>query len=162
MIRSAAVACKSIPDICYLIYGLLTDNQPYVEKCRRLIAELNLDGVVEFGGFNGRADELHIQGDISVISSISESCPYALLEAMSCARPVVSTDVGDVRRIMRSFGIIVPPRNPEALGKAVVKLLKDDDLRLRLGHQARQEILTKYDDSKMINNYLELYQQLAR
>lgn len=161
MIRSAAVARKSIPDIYYLIYGSLTENPLYVEKCRRLIAELNLDGVVEFGGFNGRADELHIQGDISVISSISESCPYALLEAMSCARPVVSTDVGDVKRIMRSFGIIVPPRNPDALGQAVVKLLQDDDLRLRLGHQARQEILTKYDDSKMINNYLELYQQLA-
>ncbi|MGH7900330.1 MAG: GT4 family glycosyltransferase PelF, partial [Thermodesulfobacteriota bacterium] len=162
MIRSAALALQSIPDIYYLIYGSLTENPLYVEKCRRLVAELNLEGTVEFGGFDSRAAELYTEGDISVISSISESCPYALLESMSCARPVVSTDVGDVRKILRGFGIIVPPRNPEALGQAVVKLLKDDELRLQLGRRARQEILTKYDDSKMINNYLELYQQLAR
>ncbi|MGH7799587.1 MAG: GT4 family glycosyltransferase PelF [Thermodesulfobacteriota bacterium] len=78
MIRSAAVARKSIPDIYYLIYGSLTANPLYVETCHRLVAELNLEGTVEFGGFNSRAAELYIEGDISVISSISESCPYAL------------------------------------------------------------------------------------
>jgi glycosyltransferase involved in cell wall biosynthesis len=75
---------------------------------------------------------------------------------------VVSTDVGDVRKIMRGFGIIVPPRNPEALAEAVVKLLKDDELRLHLGRKARQEILTKYCDSMMVDTYLKLYQRLAR
>jgi glycosyltransferase involved in cell wall biosynthesis len=162
MIRSAAVARKSIPDIHYLIYGSLAENPRYVEKCRRLISELNLEGTVEFCGFNSRPAELYAEGDISVISSISESCPYALLESMSCARPVVSTDVGDVRKIMRGFGIIVPPRNPEALAEAVVKLLKDDELRLHLGRKARQEILTKYCDSMMVDTYLKLYQRLAR
>ncbi|HSE83538.1 MAG TPA: glycosyltransferase, partial [Thermodesulfobacteriota bacterium] len=105
--------------------------------------------------------ELYVEGDISIISSISESCPYALLESMSCARPVVSTDVGDVKKILRGFGIIVPPRNPEALGQAVVKLLKDDGLRLQLGHKARQEILTKYSDSVTVDIYRKLYQRLA-
>ncbi|MGH7799588.1 MAG: glycosyltransferase [Thermodesulfobacteriota bacterium] len=76
---------------------------------------------------------------------------------MSCARPVVSTNVGDVRKILQGFGIIVPPREPEALGQAIVKLLKDDELRLELGRRARQEILSKYRDSTMVDAYLKLY-----
>lgn len=161
LIRSAAVARKSIPDIYYLIYGSLTANRSYAENCYRLAAELNLEGTVEFCSFDSRAPELYVKGDISIISSISESCPYALLESMSCARPVVSTDVGDVKKILRGFGIIVPPRNPEALGQAIVKLLKEDDLRLQLGRKARQEILTKYSDSMTVDTYWKLYQQLA-
>lgn len=161
LIRSAAVARKSIPDIHYLIYGSLTENRLYAKKCFRLIDELNLGGTVKFCGFNGRAAELYVEGDISIISSISESCPYALLESMSCARAVVSTDVGDVKRILRGSGMIVPPRNPEALGQAVVRLLKEDDLRLRLGRKARQEILTKYSDSMTVDTYWKLYHRLA-
>jgi glycosyltransferase involved in cell wall biosynthesis len=161
MIRSAAVARRSIPNIHYLIYGSVTVNRLYAEKCFRLAAELNLGDTLKFCGFKGRSAELYNQGDISVISSVSESCPYALLESMSCARPVASTDVGDIKKILRGFGITVPPRNPEALGQAVVKLLKEDDLRLQLGRKARQAILTKYSDSMTVDSYWRLYHRLA-
>lgn len=161
LIRSAAVAHETIPDIHYLIYGSLAENRLYAEKCARLIAELNLGDTVKLCGFNGRTPDLYVEGDISIISSISESCPYALLESMSCARPVVSTDVGDVKKILRGLGMIVPPRNPKALAQAVVKLLKDGDLRLQLGRKARHEILTKYSDSMMVDTYWKLYQRLA-
>ncbi|MBS1251710.1 MAG: N,N'-diacetylbacillosaminyl-diphospho-undecaprenol alpha-1,3-N-acetylgalactosaminyltransferase [Anaerolineales bacterium] len=161
MIRSAAVARESIPDIYYLVYGSLSADPPYVKKCRRLIAELNLEGTFEFGGFHNKPAEIYTEGDISVLSSISEGFPYTVLESMSCARPVAGTDVGGVREALEGFGVVAPPRDPEALGQGVVKLLQDDELRLELGRKARNEVLAKYKTSTSVDAYWRLYQRLA-
>ncbi len=161
MIRSAAVARESIPDVYYLVYGSLTADPTYVEKCHKLIADLNLEGIFEFGGFHSKPAEIYTEGDISVLSSISEGFPYTVLESMSCARPVVATDVGGVREALEGFGIVVPPRDPEALGQGVVTLLQDDELRFELGRKAREQVLLRFRISKAMDAYWELYQRLA-
>lgn len=161
MIRAAAVARESIPDVHFIVYGSLNADQDYVERCRRLIAELNLENTFEFGGFHSRPSEIYTEGDISVLSSISEGFPYTVLESMACARPVVATDVGGVREALEGFGIVVPPRDPEALGEGVVKLLRDDTLRLELGRKAREQVLLKFRVSQAVENYRQLYQRLV-
>ncbi len=161
MIRSAAVARDTIPDVYYLVYGSLNADPPYVAKCRKLIAELNLEGTFEFGGFHNKPHEIYTEGDISVLSSISEGFPFTVLESMACARPVVGTDVGGVKESLEGFGVVVPPRDHEAFGQGVVQLLQDDDLRLELGRKAREEIILKFQTKTMVNNYWELYQRLA-
>ena len=80
---------------------------------------------------------------------------------MCCARPVVGTDVGDVRRILEGFGIIVPPRDPEAMGNAVVNLLENEKLRLELGRKAREEILLKYRSDITINSIWNAYKMVV-
>ncbi len=161
MIRSAAVAKELMPDIYYLVYGSLNADPPYVAECRQLIAELNLEQTFEFGGFHNKPAEIYTEGDISVLSSISEGFPFTVLESMSCARPVVGTDVGGVKESLEGFGIVVPPRDHEAFGRGVVKLLQDDDLRLELGRKAREEVILRFKTEDMINNYWELYRRMA-
>ena len=161
MIRAAAVARESIPDVHFLVYGSLNVDPDYVERCRRLIAELNLEETFEFGGFHNRPAEIYTEGDISVLSSISEGFPYTVLESMACARPVVATDVGGVREALEGFGIVVPPRDPEALGEGVVKLLQDDALRLELGRKAREQVLLRFRLSQAVESYWTLYQRLV-
>ncbi len=100
-------------------------------------------------------------GDISVLSSISEGFPYTVLESMSCARPVVATDVGGVSEALEGFGIVVPPRDFEALGAAAVQLLRDDELRLELGRRAREQVLARYRTSQSVAAYRELYGRLV-
>jgi glycosyltransferase involved in cell wall biosynthesis len=161
LIRAAAVTRETIPNVYYLIYGSHSAEPLYVEKCRKLVNELNLGGTLEFGDFNPQPEEIYNEGDVTVISSLSESCPYALLESMACARPVVSTDVGDVKKILDGCGIVVPPRNHEALGNAVADLLKNDQLRLEWGHKARELILAKYTSTMTTNEMWKLYRRLA-
>jgi glycosyltransferase involved in cell wall biosynthesis len=161
MVESARVARDSLPDVHYLVYGSLDADKPYVAKCRELIAKYNLESTFEFGGFHNAPAEVYCEGDISVLSSISEGFPFTVLESMACCRPVVGTDVGGVKEALEGVGIVVPPRDPEAFGNGVVQLLRDDDLRLELGRKAREEILLKFKTETSVDAYLELYQRMT-
>jgi polysaccharide biosynthesis protein PelF len=161
MIRAAAVARELEPEIQFLLYGSLDADVPYVERCRALVEELRLGDTFQFRGFHSKPPELYTEGDICVLSSISEAFPYTVLEAMSCARPVVGTDVGGVKESLAGFGMVVPPRDPEAFGRAVVTLLADDEFRRELGRRAREEVLAKFRVSRSVNAYAEVYRELA-
>jgi glycosyltransferase involved in cell wall biosynthesis len=162
MIRSAAVARELLPEIRYLVYGSLDADVPYVERCRSLVAELGLEQTFELRGFHSKPPELYTEGDICVLSSISEAFPYTVLESMACARPVVGTDVGGVREALEGFGKVVPPRDPDAFGRAVVELLSDDEFRRELGRRCREEVLAKYRTSNSVNAYRDTYAELTR
>ncbi|HZV74530.1 MAG TPA: GT4 family glycosyltransferase PelF [Conexibacter sp.] len=159
MIRSAAVAREQVPDVHYLVYGSLDADVPYVERCRALIAELELDGTFEFAGHHSRPAELYCEGDVCALSSISEAFPYTVLEAMSCGRPVVGTDVGGVREALDGFGLVVAPRDHEAFGSAIVTLLRDDLLRAQMGRQAREAVLARYRITFSVDGYRRLYER---
>jgi glycosyltransferase involved in cell wall biosynthesis len=161
MIRSAGVARALRPDVQFLVYGSLEADPPYVERCRALIRELALEDMFELRGFHSKPPELYTEGDLSVLSSISEGFPYTVLESMACMRPVAGTDVGGVSEALEGFGIVVPPRDPEALGRAVVQLLDDGEFRGELGRRAREEVLAKYRTSRSVNAYWDVYRSLA-
>jgi glycosyltransferase involved in cell wall biosynthesis len=160
MIRSAAIVRETIPEVKFTVYGSLTADPPYVEKCRALIAELELGETFEFGGFHDNPPDIFNEGDISVLTSISEGFPYTVLESMSCGRPVVATDVGGVREALEGFGVVVQPKNPQAVAEGVVKLLQDDELRQSLGRRAREEVLAKYRTSATIDAYRKAYDKM--
>jgi glycosyltransferase involved in cell wall biosynthesis len=161
MIRSAAVARELVPDIQFLLYGSLDADVPYVARCRALAEELRLGDAFQFRGFHSKPSELYTEGDVCVLSSISEAFPYTVLEAMACARPVVGTDVGGVKESLKGFGIVVPPRDPEAFGRAVVSLIADDESRREIGRRAREEVLAKFRVSRSVNAYAEVYAELV-
>jgi glycosyltransferase involved in cell wall biosynthesis len=160
MIRSAAVVREAIPEVKFIVYGSLNADPPYVEKCRALIAELNLEETFEFGGFHDNPPDIFNEGDISILTSISEGFPYTVLESMSCGRPVVATDVGGVREALEGFGVVVQPKNPQAVAEGVIKLLQDDELRQSLGRKAREEVLAKYRTSATIDAYRKAYKKM--
>lgn len=160
MIRAAAVAREAIPDVRFLVYGSLDADVPYVGRCRELIAQLSLEESFELAGHHPQPSRLYAEGDVCALSSISEAFPYTVLEAMSCAKPVVATDVGGVREALEGFGVVVAPRDHEALGCAIVTLLNDDLLRAQMGRQAREAVLARYRIAYSVSAYRELYARL--
>jgi glycosyltransferase involved in cell wall biosynthesis len=161
MIRSAAVVRRAVPNVQFRLYGALDADPEYVLRCREVIAELELEETFLFLGHHGNPSELYLEGDVCALSSISEAFPYTVLEAMACSRPVVATDVGGVGEALEGFGLVVPPRDPEAFGAAIVSLLGDDQLRLDLGRQGRAEVLAKYRISTSVDAYRRLYDRLT-
>ncbi len=160
MIRAAAVARERIPAVHFLVYGNTDADIPYVERCRGLIAELGLEKTFELPGFHSKPSEVYTEGDISALSSISEGFPFTVLESMACARPVVGTDVGGVREALEGFGVVVPPRDPEAFGDGVVTLLENDDMRTELGRRAREQVLLRFRTATSVDGYRRLYDSL--
>ncbi|MCX6134836.1 MAG: GT4 family glycosyltransferase PelF [Ignavibacteriales bacterium] len=161
MIRSCSVVREHIPDVQYIVYGPFDVDPPYTKRCVDLISELQLHENFRFAGFHSKPHELYHEGDISILSSISEGFPYTVLESMACARPVVATDVGGVREALEGFGFIVKPRDAQALGEGVIKLLQDHELRERLGTMGREQVLLRFRNSQTMNTYRKSYASLS-
>lgn len=160
MIRASAIVREEIPNVKFIVYGSLDVDPVYTRKCQLLIKELKLENTFILAGHHPRPNEIYNEGDISVLSSISEGFPYTVIESMACARPVVATDVGGVREALEGFGIIVKPRDPKALAEGIIKLLKDHELRETLGRRAREEVLVKFRIDISVGEYEKVYNEL--
>ena len=93
-------------------------QEDYLERCKKLAAEL---GISELASFEGRVDNIrdaYAAGDVVVLCSITEGFPYTLIEAMTCGRVCVATDVGGVTEALADTGLVVPPRSPQSLAEA--------------------------------------------
>ncbi len=133
-----------------------------ISKAVDLMTELGLDRVFKFGKFHPDPPKIFLEGDISILTSISEGFPYTVLESMACGRPVVATDVGGVREALEGFGVVCKPRDPQDLADGVIKLLQNEGLRQELGRKARNEVLAKYRTSTSVDAYWESYRRLAQ
>ena len=160
MIRGADVARKLMPEIHVICFGSLKADKPYVQKCRDLIEELGCGGNFEFGGFHPDPHAIFQEGDISVLSSISEGFPYTVLEAMASGRACVATDVGGVREAVGDTGIVVPPKDPQSLGEGLVELLSDKNRMVQFCKAARDRVVNEFTIDKQLQGYRDLYQDL--
>lgn len=159
MIKSCDLVRKEIPDVQYRVYGSLDVDEDYTAKCKKLAKSLNLGDHFIFGGFHENPSEVYNEGDLTVLSSISEGVPYTVLESMGCERPVVSTDVGGVSEAIGDYGYLCKPGEPEELANGVIKLLKDDDRRITMGKKARERVLEHFTKEKSVNAYLDDYKK---
>ncbi len=92
--------------------------------------------------------------------SLSEGLPLALLEAMFAGRPIVATDVGQVRAALAggAAGLLVEPANPAALAAALDRVLSDPEQARRLGSLAASHAAAEYDLSHMVERYAAVYE----
>ena len=98
--------------------------------------------------------------DIFCSSSIGESCPNVVLEAMIMGLPCVATDVGDVRQMVGDNGLVVPPSSVEELAIALTDAIDSDaDKRRSIGASLRQRALQEYTLGRAASRFAEVYEQ---
>ena len=104
--------------------------------------------------------DAYAAGDVVALSSVVEGFPVPLVEAMFCGRATVSTDVGAVCEAIGGTGLIVPPRNPRALGDACAALLRDPARAARLGAAARARALELFTVRQNVEAFRGIYLEL--
>jgi glycosyltransferase involved in cell wall biosynthesis len=109
-------------------------------------------GLSDHVSFEGNVNQdklldLYRESDALVLSSFAEGLPVVLMEAMAMEIPCVATWVNGIPEIVthETDGLLVPPGDPEALARAVARLMDNAELRLTLGQKARLKILEKFD-----------------
>lgn len=98
------------------------------EKLQSLCVNLGVQEVVEFRGTQGRqyiADELN-KSRAFVLTSVSEGFPKVIIEAMATGTPVISSDVGNIRKVVGDSGIIFEPKNVEAVYAAMTEIVNNE------------------------------------
>lgn len=127
------------------------------------IAALDLCHHVSLRGVLGRDELVDLLNESYgfVMSSVSEGFPKVLIEAISCGTPVVVTDVGECREVAVGVGLVVPPRDVEALANAMLKMIND---RPQWQIFAKQCLKNRqvYDWSTVISRVRCAYRELPR
>ncbi|HEX4565951.1 MAG TPA: glycosyltransferase [Vicinamibacterales bacterium] len=123
---------------------------------------LGLDGRVHLLGLRSDVSAVLAAADVFVLPSLAEGLPLALLEAMFAGRPIVATDVGEVRAALDDgdAGLVVPPGDAAALASAIEWLLIDPDKARILATRARARAIAEYDVRSMVRRYRSIYDTL--
>jgi glycosyltransferase involved in cell wall biosynthesis len=135
LLRAAARVRQALPDVRFLLVG----QGPLEAQVRHLAAQLGLEQTVIFGGFRTDVPRLVAGFDVFALSSTYEGLPIALIEAMALGRPVVATRVGGIPEVITdgADGLLVPPRDPEALAEGLLRVLGNPTLQAGLAAAAR-------------------------
>lgn len=159
-IRAASLIAASRADVLFLIVGEEQDQrQRFTEHLRRLADELALGDQLQFLGQVEDVPWLFAGLTVVVLPSWHEAFSIALIQAMAAGLPVIASDVGGPAEIITHgvTGLLVPPRQVEALAQAVNRLLDDPDLRAHLGAAARKEVQTRFEREKIIDQIESVY-----
>lgn len=140
----------------YNIELIIIGNGELKKSLESMVRELGLDDNVIFTGYVSNVEYWLSKADIFIMSSHYEGVPLAILEAMASGLPIISTDVGSIKEIVKENGMLVDTNDSKALKKAIKVLLCDDALRKRMGKKSL--LLSKqYDIKYMVNQYENLY-----
>jgi glycosyltransferase involved in cell wall biosynthesis len=117
---------------------------------------------VEWWGHQTDMPAILCQAHLVCLPSYREGCPKVLLEASACGRAVVTTDVPGCRQAVAHEvnGLLVPARDAKALGAAIERLLKDPELRRRLGARGRERAVNEFSHSVIVSQMMGLYEKL--
>ncbi|MDH4220896.1 MAG: glycosyltransferase, partial [Candidatus Aminicenantes bacterium] len=112
-IRAAALLSNQRPDVRFVCVG--NGQEPYKSELYSLSHKLSLDDKLIWVGAREDMPSVYNALDIAVSSSYEEGFPNVIVEAMACGVPCVVTDVGDSAMIVGNEGVVVPPRDSDAL-----------------------------------------------
>lgn len=123
------------------------------------------EGVVDLLGYRSDIEKLYSQSNIVCLPSFyGEGLPKSLIEASACGRAIVTTDMPGCRDavINNVTGILIPPRNEIALADAIELLIKNPDLRKKMGESGRSFAEKNFTISKVVEEHAKIYNELIQ
>lgn len=149
-----------VPHARFLVVGADEVAAAYL---RELASAYGCDRHLDILGY--RTDVLDVMQtfDVAVLPSLFEGLPRTLMEAMALGKPAVGSCVDGIAELIvdEQCGLLVPPRDVETLSQALIRLLSDAELRLRMGQAAEQRIAAEFDGRVMAERTAAIYERLA-
>ncbi len=160
LIEAARLVVREMPDARFVILG----EGELREHLERQVRDYHLEKHVLLPGF--RTDVLGcIKGfDLFAMSSVTEGLGTSLLDAMACARPIVATRAGGIPEIVEEgvAGVLVPPRDHAGMAREIVRLLKDEPLRRRLGEAGLARVSARFTVERMVEETALVYERVVQ
>ncbi len=161
LVKAFALIARDYPGVRLMIIG-----QGDHEKLGRLITELGIAKQVELAGLVPltRIPTVFHQSLFGVIASRREGLPLAAMELQYLRRPVIATSVGGLPECIEDgvTGFLVPSENPALLAAKMKLLLDNEPLRAKMGEAGRRLVYDKFEVSRSVDAYLQLFEELVR
>jgi glycosyltransferase involved in cell wall biosynthesis len=135
LLEAAGHVRERFPEARFVLVG----HGPLEDDLRRQVRQTGLQSNVVFAGVRGDVPRLAASFDVFVLPSLYEGLSIALIEALAVGTPAIVTRAGGVIEVVTDGvnAIVVPPRDPAALGNAIVSVLGDPSLQRRLSEAGR-------------------------
>jgi glycosyltransferase involved in cell wall biosynthesis len=168
-VEAAASIARRRPEVRFVLTGegqrleggQAVADPSYRETLAAAARRAGLGGRLVFLG--NRADVPEILPDVavSVLPSLTEGLSNSLLESLAAGRAMVATRVGGTPEVVEDgvTGMLVSPRDPASLARAIERLLDDADLRFRLGAAGRRRVLGRFSMERMVRATEDLYRE---
>ena len=157
-ISAAENILRKYPDVVFLGVGGGVQH----DELEALVRDRRLDGRFRFLGVRQDVRDLMCAFDIFVLSSMSEGLPYVILEAMCMKKPVVSSGVGGIPEAVEhgKNGLLVPPRDTEALTRSILTLLENPEMARAMGDASHHLIADTFNVQRMVDSTEQIYMKV--
>lgn len=141
---------------------IIAGSGPYKDKYEGYIKESKLENYITLAGWvENQYDFLNLF-DIFLFSGIADGIPYGVLEAMAYGKPIVATNNGAVHEAISDgeTGLLVEKKNPEAMAQGISRLLDDQELKRKLGTNAKDMCKNRFSIQVMQDEIRKLFNEL--
>jgi glycosyltransferase involved in cell wall biosynthesis len=158
LVDSFRILAAQSPDYRLTMVG----KGPFRKTVKEQVERLGLGGRVQFKDFvpNPQLPELYREAGVFVLTSSAEGVPRAMLEAMSCGVPVVSTELGQLKEVVQDCGVLVPQGDPQAVADAIAGIANDRSLARNLGDNGRSRVMAGYSWKDTVERTVMVYEEL--
>lgn len=158
LIEAAAILKQQQQPVHILIVG----EGSLAEELRKQIADSDVGDYVHLLGFRTDVNKLLALCDSFALPSIDEGMPMSLLEAAAAGKPIISTLVGDIGKLVQHehTGLSIPVEDPTALAEAIVRLKNFPELAKKIAQNAHEKMAADYSSTAMSKRYITIYNEL--
>ena len=159
MFDAAARLRDELPKLKFVIVGPVADRDAVPREELDRVAAL---GNVRFLGLRDDVEQLYSAMDLYVLASFREGFPRSAMEAAAMGLPLVVTNIRGCRQVVDDGvnGVLVKVRDSNALTGAIMALARDPLLRQRMGQASTEKAKREFDQQRVIDITLEVYDRL--
>jgi len=160
-VEDLIMAAKYISKINSNIKFIIIGDGPLKMNLKKMVDNFGLSNCIHFPGFvsHEKIVEYYQNSTIYVLPSYYEGLPTVLLEAMSCEIAPIATNVQGNSELIKNGenGLLVSPKNPKELAEKIIYLIDNEQLRKKLGRNARKTVENNYSWEIIVNKFEKIY-----
>ena len=159
-ILAASKVLEKKKDILFLIGGKGKEE----ERLKELVSNFGIKDNVKFLGFIKEPYSFYNISDINTLTSLSESFPYVILEGALLKKPIISTNVGGISRLIKDGhnGYLFDTKDADYLSNKILDLYARRDHLLTLGKNLYKDVKNNYSCESMAERHLQIYNEILR
>tara|TARA_Y100000768_G_scaffold299685_1_gene233435 strand:- start:40 stop:1293 length:1254 start_codon:yes stop_codon:yes gene_type:complete len=153
-LKALKILITDFPEIHLIVIGNIKENG----HTQRLIEKLKIKKNVFFKSNITKAEitNLYSSSSVAIVSSLYEGFGYPVIEAMSCAVPLIATDVSSIPELTKEFAILVEPKNDQMIADSVKKVLINYHKYKEMAVKGRKHVKENFNWAKITNEYEDI------
>ena len=153
-LKALKILITDFPEIHLIVIGNIKENG----HTKRLIEKLKIEKNVFFKSNITKAEitNLYSSSSVAIVSSLYEGFGYPVIEAMSCAVPLIATDVSSIPELTKEFAILVEPKNDQMIADSVKKVLINYHKYKEMAVKGRKHVKENFNWAKITNEYEDI------